>query len=146
MLNMSIYQINHLSRYTPRHLAVSLCSSISLSMYNFIALSVLRLLSTLRTRRFDFLTLIINLLAFSQFIILSSEVLISSFSFFAVLFFSKTCRCHQQANDIRLLGQLRMTGVTKVTSNNVIRLFYEYLWLFHESCWYKVQILWKIWQ
>ena len=70
MFNMSIPT----QRYTPGYLAVPLWSSILKSMYIFIVLKALWLLPTLRTRNFEFLTIIINLFTFSQFVILSSDV------------------------------------------------------------------------
>ena len=68
MFNMSIST----QRYTPGYLAVHLWSSILKSMYIFIVLKALWQLPTLKTRKF--LTIIINLFTFSQFVTLSSDV------------------------------------------------------------------------
>ena len=84
--SICLSQLKQLSIYTPRYLAVSLDPSIWFSIYIFIVSPALWLLPTLKTMRFDFLTLIINLFAFNQFVILSSEVLISSSNFLQFLF------------------------------------------------------------
>ena len=70
MFNMSIPT----QKYTPGYLAVSLWSSTLKSMYIFVVLKALWLLPTLRRRKFEFLTIIVNLFTFSQFVILSSDV------------------------------------------------------------------------
>ena len=58
--SICLSQLNRLSIYTPRYLAVFFGSSIWFSIYIFIVSSALWLLPTLKTMRFDFLTLISN--------------------------------------------------------------------------------------
>ena len=96
--SISLSQLNHLSIYTPRYLTVSLGSSIWFSIYIFIGSSALWLLPTLKTMRFGFLTLIITLFAFNQFVVLTSE------QFFSVCSscLSEIFRCHQQTSEMIL--------------------------------------------